>query len=93
MTLIREMGIKFPKPFTLQVDNDAARAFAEDTVVRTKLKHIDTRQEWVQILRNKNICNPVHVSTADNLADILTKILKPATFIKLRDQLMSRRRK
>ena len=38
-------------------------------------------------------CNPVHVPTADNLADILTKILKPATFIKLRDQLMFRRRK
>jgi hypothetical protein len=87
----REMGIPFPKPFVVRVDNEAARAFADDTVLRSKLKHIDTRQEWVSILRDKGICKLVHVPSADNLADILTKILPTATFVKLRDQLMHRR--
>jgi hypothetical protein len=50
-----EMGIKFPLPFTLQMDNTAAQAFANNTALKTKLKHIDVRQEWVRMLRNKDI--------------------------------------
>ena len=82
------MGIPFPKPFVLQMDNDAARCFANDSVCKTQLKHIDTRQEWVKLLRDKDICRPVHVPSADNLADIFTKILPVDTFIRLRDRLM-----
>ena len=44
--------------------------------------------EWVQILRDKDICIPVHVPTADNLADIFTKILPVDVFQRLRDRLM-----
>ena len=86
-----EMGIPFPKPFKLQMDNDAARCFANDSVFKSQLKHIDTRQEWVKLLRDKDICIPVHVPTADNLADIslkFTKILPVEVFKRLRDRLM-----
>ena len=82
------MGIKFPKPFKLQMDNDAARSFANDTVFKSKLKHIDNRQEWVKILRDKEICTPVRVDSRDNLADIFTKILTVEVFERLRDHLM-----
>ena len=82
-----EIGIPFPKPFKLQMDNDAAKCFAEDTVSKSKLKHIDARQEWVKILRDREICTPVHVDSADNLADIFTKILSTEVFERLRDQL------
>ena len=44
-----EIGLGFHLPFKLEMDNDAARAFADDTVIKTKLKHIDTRQDWVRI--------------------------------------------
>lgn len=83
-----EIGIPFPKPFKLQMDNEAAKCFAEDTVSKSKLKHIDARQEWVKILRDREICTPVHVDSADNLADIFTKILSVDTFERLRDQLL-----
>jgi hypothetical protein len=83
-----EMGIDFPKPFKLQMDNDAARSFANDTVFKSKLKHIDNRQEWVKMLRDKEICTPVRVDSRDNLADIFTKILTVEVFERLRDQLM-----
>ena len=44
-TLIcREMGIPFPKPFILEMDNEAARIFAEGTCKKSKMKHIDCRQ-------------------------------------------------
>ena len=72
-----EAGIKYPKPFVLQIDNDAARIFAMDTksCFRSRMKHIDCAQEWVRILRDKDICLPSWVGTDDNLADIFTKIL------------------
>jgi hypothetical protein len=83
-----ELGIDFPVPFTLQMDNTAAKSFADKTAFKTKMKHIDCRQEWVRTLRDKKICTPVHVPTADNLADIFTKILSADTFIRLRDRIM-----
>jgi hypothetical protein len=86
--VVEEMGMNFPMPFTLQMDNEAARIFAANSAQRTKLKHIDCRQEWVRMLRDKDICNPVHVDTKKNLADIFTKILPKADFERLRDSCM-----
>ena len=83
-----EMNIPFPRPFVLQMDNEAAKCFANNSCFKSKLKHIDQRQQWVKILRDKDICIPDHVPTADNLADIFTKILPVSTFETLRDKLM-----
>ena len=81
----------FPMPFTLQMDNTAAKIFCEGSAQKTKLKHIDCRQEWVQTLRNRSIMIPEYVPTEDNIADIMTKILGPKVFIVLRDRVMSRK--
>lgn len=85
------MGIPFPKPFTLQIDNKAAIAFADNSAFKSKLKHIDVRQEWVQTLRNHSIINPVYVPSEENLADLFTKILDAETFTRLRDRMMFKR--
>ena len=85
---VEEMGMEFPFPFTLELDNEAARIFANASAQRSKLKHIDCRQEWVKTLRDKSICTPVHIPTKDNLADLFTKILPLGDFIRLRDQLL-----
>ena len=83
-----ELRIPFPKPMILEVDNTAAEAFANNTAYKTTLKHIDVRQEWIQTLRNANILRVQHVPSADNLADLMTKILPTVTFVRLRDQMM-----
>ena len=83
-----EVGVDFPKPAILHIDNTAAEAFAKDTVIRTKLKHIDVRQDLVKALNDHNIIVPKHTPSADNLADFLTKLLSDDTFIRLRDQMM-----
>ena len=83
-----EVGIDFPRPSRLQMDNSTAEAFANNSTVRSKLKHIDVRQEWVKTLRDKNLIKPVHVNTKVNIADILTKILTALDFIRLRDMIM-----
>ena len=87
----REVGIPFPKPFLLQMDNSAAKAFAEDTCVNTRMKHIDCAQEWVLCLRDRGICIPTYVPTKENLADFLTKILDIETFTRFRSMLMYER--
>jgi len=83
-----EMGFEFPTPFVLEMDNNAARIFCHGSALKTKLKHIDCRQEWVKTLRDRNIMLPAYVPSEENLADLFTKILPPALFERLRDQLM-----
>ena len=78
----------FPKPILLQLDNTTAEAFDNNTASKTKMKHIDARQEWVTILRDKTILLCVHVDTKDNIADIFTKILDRTTFERLRNRIM-----
>ena len=86
--LAEEAGMKFPFPFLLQMDNTTAEAFCNETVKRSKLKHIDCRQEWVKLIRDKSIMVPIHVDTKLNLADLFTKILDSTTFVSLRDKMM-----
>ena len=83
-----EAGIDFPKPIPLQMDNSTAESFAKNNAKKTKLKHIDARQEWVKVLRDKSILVPVHVPTKLNLADMFTKILTVPEFIRLRNMIM-----
>ena len=83
-----EAGLDFPKPIPVQMDNTTAIAFCKNSVYRSQLKHIDCRQKWVQLLRDKSIMIPVYVNTKINLADILTKIMGPKDFIRLRDMIM-----
>ena len=62
------------------MDNEAARIFCMESAAKTRLKHIDCRQEFVRLLRNKDILRAVHVPSKENLADLMTKILPRPTF-------------
>ena len=73
-----KMGISFPAPVDLQMDNSTAEVFVNDTAYKTKLKHIDVRQKLVQTLRDNDILRPVHVNTKDNAADLFHKDLGQA---------------
>ena len=70
------------------VDNSTAIAFSEHSNKRTKLRHINCQQLWVQALRDKNLCRLVKVGTDDNLSDMFTKILGPIKFEAVRDKMM-----
>ena len=83
-----EMGLKFPKPFTLLVDNKACKIFCDNTAYNTKLKHIDCRLEWVRTLRDRTILKAQWVASADNLSDLFTKIQPEHVFKSLRDRMM-----
>ena len=90
--IVDEMGMDFKLPAILRMDNAAAEVFTNNTANKTRLKHIDCRQEWVKMLRNKSLIKPMHVPSEDNLADIFTKILDKPTFINLRDRLLHQKK-
>ena len=58
--MVEEMGMTFPIPFALEMDNSAARIFCLGSVHKTKLKHINCCQEWVRCLWDRKIMTPVH---------------------------------
>ena len=83
-----EMGFGPISPLNIGVDNSTAIAFSEHSNKRSKLRHIDCRQLWVQALRDRNLCRLVKVGTEENLSDMFTKILGPIKFEAVRDKMM-----
>ena len=79
----------FPMPIIVNTDSTVAQAFMANTCPKTRMKHIDVRQNWIKLIRNAQVCLPQYIPTADNLADFFTKILFKSTFIKLRKSLMT----
>ena len=86
--MVDEMGQPMDLPIDIQVDNTTAIAFSKDRINRSKLKHIDCRQAWVEALRDDSICRLSKVDTKENVADLGTKILDTVRFQKLRDMIM-----
>jgi hypothetical protein len=83
-----EMGMAFPLPLITGIDITACIAFVNNSCVKTNLKHIDCRQDWVKLLRDKSILVPHYVNTNENIADLFTKVLGLKTFNYLRAKIM-----
>jgi hypothetical protein len=83
-----EMGMAFPLPLIMGIENTACIAFVNNSCAKTNLKHIDCRQEWVKLLRDKSILVPHYVNTIENIADLFTKVLGLKTFNYLRAKIM-----
>ena len=89
--IVSEMGSEIKLPFDLRVDNTTAISFADGNVRRSKLKHIDVRQQWVEWLRDKGLVKLSHVKSSVNPADFFTKLLDLETFSRLRSMMMTER--
>jgi len=83
-----EMGWPMELPMEIQVDNAAAIAFGGGNTRRSKLRHIDVRQQWVTQLRNAEVCRLIKVDTKANLADPFTKMFTADEHARLRDMYM-----
>jgi hypothetical protein len=82
------MGWSMDLPLEIQVDNAAAIAFGGGSTRRSKLRHIDVRQQWVTQLRNAEVCRLVKVDTKANLADPFTKLFTADEHARLRELYM-----
>lgn len=80
-----EMGMNdFPSPMTVFTDSTVAIAFSQGTCKRSKLKHIDVRQQWVRIMRDYKKVVVKHISGKLNVSDLLTKVHAKHEFVRLR---------
>jgi hypothetical protein len=80
------LGIEAPK-VNLLVDNKSAIALSKNPVHHERSKHIDTKYHFVRECVDNGSIEIDHVSTQNQLADILTKALGKVRFIELRQQL------
>ena len=71
----------------LLVDNKSAIAVSKNPVHHDRSKHIDTKYHFVRDYVDNGSIDIDHVSTQNQLADILTKALGKVRFIELRQQL------
>ncbi|XP_074363119.1 uncharacterized protein LOC141703501 [Apium graveolens] len=74
-TLLRDIGIKNLPPTLLEYDNQAALAIAANPVLHEKTKHIDIDCHYIRDqIQAGNIVTD-QVSSSDQIADIMTKVL------------------
>ena len=58
---------------TVRCDNQGAISLTKNIGYSPRTKHIDIRHHFIRELVERKEINPTHISTEDNLADILTK--------------------
>ena len=72
--LVEDLGMEVDLPVTIFGDNQAALLIAKRGVI-SRMKHIDIRKYYIKEEVDQGMIKLEYTSTADNLADILTKPL------------------
>jgi predicted metallo-beta-lactamase superfamily hydrolase len=83
---LRDFGYNLSK-VRLLCDNESAIRMADNLVEHSRAKHIDIRHHFLRDHQQKGDIEVFHVSSENQLADILTKPLDEQTFCKLRSEL------
>ena len=69
------------------IDSRSAEELSRNPVYHERTKHIDTRYHFIRECVSDGVVELEHVSTDDQLADILTKPLGRIRFAEMRRQL------
>ena len=69
------------------IDSRSAEELSRNLVYHERTKHIDTRYHFIRECVSDGVVQLEHVSTDDQLADILTKPLGRIRFAEMRRQL------
>lgn len=81
---LKEIGRDQIAPTTLGIDNTSAKIFAEEYMVQSRSKHIDTKYHYIRERIVEGMIKLVHQPTKDMPADALTKPLGPKLFNRFR---------
>ena len=75
-------------PTRIRCDSSAAIGIIENPICSSKAKHIELRYHFVRSCNLDGTCVFKHITTNENVADILTKPLPAPQFKKLRNKIM-----
>ena len=76
--LLESLGHGVVGPTPMLLDSKSAIDLTRDPVAFKKTKHILRHAYWLRDVVSRNVLAPSHVSTENQLADVLTKALPPA---------------
>ena len=85
--LLEELHCHQQGPIPIYCDNSSAIKLSKNPVLHGRSKHIDVRFHFLRDLIKDGTINMVFCRSEDQVADILTKPLKLAAFLKLRQLL------
>jgi hypothetical protein len=85
----KDMGLKLVKPPMLYVDNSGAIELSRDRKSCHRSRHVDRRYFKVRELKALGELDVTHIPTADNSADLLTKVLSYLAHAKHRARLLN----
>ena len=87
--LLKTMGIKVRKPCVVYEDNRAAIKIANNPTSQKRTKHIDIRHHFLREHIENGLIELISVSTAEQRADIMTKVLGKELFEHFREFITS----
>jgi hypothetical protein len=85
--LLGELLGRKTETIELKVDNKSALTLAKNLVFHEKSKHIQIKYHFIRSCLKEGSVKASHISTEDQLADILTKSLGRVKFHELRAQI------
>lgn len=77
-----------PDRWRLLIDNKSAIALSKNPVLHERTKHIDLRYHYIRECVENGQVKVEHVSTSEQVADILTKPLGRVRFLELRQKMV-----
>ena len=89
MYVCQETDIPHPDKVTINIDAGAAMGFIQNTGTIGRMKHIDLRQGWLDMLRCRQELDWRRIPGTQNPADFFTKILTGKKFKEFLDQMMA----
>ena len=72
--MAKELQLNVPHPFVVYIDASAAIGFIENTGGGGKMKHLNIKEGWIQLLRDRGIAEYGKIEGTLNLADFFTKL-------------------
>ncbi|PKU77710.1 Retrovirus-related Pol polyprotein from transposon TNT 1-94 [Dendrobium catenatum] len=85
--LARELHLPQPSPTTIHCDNTSAIAIAKNPVFHARTKHIEIDYHFIRQQISAGEIKLAHISSKDQVADILTKPFTISRFNELRSKL------
>ncbi|KXJ68513.1 hypothetical protein RP20_CCG002981 [Aedes albopictus] len=82
-----DLGLKPDGPVTILEDNQSTIRIVEDARDHGRLKHVDTKYQFMRELIQQGVIAVEFVCSAEQQADIMTKALPAVSFRKLRSAL------